>query len=274
MKMKCPDTLPDWFKLENYQSCENFGPVEWYACLKKRAHVALVVEGLPPDEPASIRTTLAAMRERPLGAANERNELIATLAPRPAVRTATWTELGRASRLDRLADSAQAPAWQALGTATASNNQMALPSDALIIPGWLDKESDAAVAIVDLNATDSVVVSAFKLWLKQARAAATHKTATRNRPNTDRWAEYGLLPYLDLQIWCIEVGCRISEEDMATALRPNSDDGGIDWIGDSLAPLARSLMADLSPLRALAAENIEEWAKAQRSALLQGSFQP
>lgn len=277
MKMKRPDTLPEWFDLEKYRGCAGFGPVEWWACLEKRQRAWEVVPHLVTEEPSSTLTALAHTRARPLAGASRTREIIDRLATRRPVRSATWVELGRAARIDRLADSEQAHAWRALGADIQPTDEATPAIGALMIPGWLDHEADAAVAIVDLSAPYSVVMSAFQVWLKQARAAAQ---AARNRPKTDKWAEYGLLPYLDLQIWCLETDANIPEPMMAKAIHPPCEKedcircSGTDWIGDTLAPLARSLMADLSPLRALAAENIEEWAKAQRSALPQGNFQP
>lgn len=269
MKVKNVSDLPEWFDLEKYRGCARFGPVEWWACLKERARVWAVVECLPPGAPASIRETLTSMRARPLAAASRTAGIIDVLAPRPAVRSATWADLGRAARLDRLADSEQVPAWRALAADIQSSNDATPTEGVLMIPGWLDKESDAAVAIVNLSASDSVVKSAFEAWLAQARAATGCTAKTRNRPNTGNWADYGLLPYLDLRLWCLEVDAWIPEHVMADATSPYSDP---DRIGDTLAPLARALMSDLSQLRSLAAENVEKWAQARRADLLRGVF--
>lgn len=278
MKVKNVSDLPEWFDLEKYRGCARFGPVEWWACLKERARVWAVVECLPPGAPASIRETLTSMRARPLAAASRTAGIIDVLAPRPAVRPATWADLGRAARIDRLADSEQVPAWRALAADIQSSNDATPTEGVLMIPGWLDKESDAAVAIVNLSASDSVLKDAFEAWLAQARAATGCTAKTRNRPNTGNWADYGLLPFIDLQIWCDDTGAHIPRRIMRDAIHPQcarpgcprcEDDG---WIRDTVTPLARALMRDLSQLRSLAAENVEKWAQARRADLLRGVF--
>lgn len=253
--------LPEWFDLEKYRGCTAFGPVEWYACIRERVHVAHVVSCLPPGEPGSIRAKLEWMRAHPLAAASRKQDIVDALTSRRAVRTATWAELSRAAVLDRLSGSEQASAWGAVGADTES------PVGELLMPGWLDREADGAVAIVDLAATDAVLLAEFKAWLASARTSHPPQQPTRNRPAVDRWAGYGLLPYIDLAIWSLETDTELTEVQMAAAIYsdPCADP---DKIGDTVAPLARALMADLSPLRALAAECVQEWAEAQRRRLV------
>lgn len=273
MKIKSTADLPEFFDLAKYEGCKDFGPVEWYACIAERASVVRVVESLVPGEPSNIGAKLARMRARPLGAITRQRDIISSLRPRPAVRLATWPDLERAARLDLFNDAEQSSAWRALGDVirSAEGGDKAEPAlGPVMISGLLDHESDAALAIIDLSVPNAVAEAAFKKCLAKARA--TQKVATRNRPAVDRWADYKLLPYLDLQIWCMETGAWIPETVITDAIRPFKNDP--DHIGDTVAPLARALMTDISPLRALASENLEEWIRKQRARLLQGKFSP
>lgn len=266
MKINSTADLPEWFDLEKYKGCAEFGALEWYACIRERVRVAHVVEALVSGERGSIRKKLASMRAHPLAAIDRKEELIQQLLPRPAVRSATWQALERAARLDRMTNSKQAPAWESLGDAirlaspdNELGNERALQeSETLMIPGWLDREADAALAIVDLSATDAVLVDAFKEWLIQARAGqpTVARKKTRKRYAIERWAGYGLLPYLDLKIWAIETGTKIPLDVLRDAIRPRHSDS--EHIRKTVASLARSLVADLSGLRAMAAAEVEE----------------
>ncbi|MGE6660965.1 DUF6387 family protein [Pseudomonas sp. NPDC077408] len=272
MKVNSVADLPEWFSLEKYRGCAEFGPVEWWACLKERKGVVNIVPYLPLGEPAHTREVLARMRAAPLQAARRTVDIINTLASRPAVRSATWEAMARTARLDRLRDNEQAVKWDALGRAFTQNEDGEQPTGDIMVPAWLD-EGTAAVAIVDLSATDKTLKAAFSAWLEKAREITPPTAATRNRPAVDRWAEYGLLPYIDLQIWCEETDSHIPEHVMRDAIHPHCAKGcprceSVDWIGDTLAILARNLMIDLSPLRAYAAENISDWARAMRARMM------
>ena len=106
--------------------------------------------------------------------------------------------------------------------------------------------------MVDLSATDAILKEAFSSWLKSARAAEKENSATtRNKPAYDRWGRYGLLPYLDLQIWALENGTHIPDRVMSAAI--SHYDAGEANLRKTLAPLAAGLMQDLSALHALAA---------------------
>lgn len=262
MKINSTADLPEWFDLEKYRGCAEFGPVEWYACILARARVLPHVPGLRYLEPgdfSSIRAKLAALRACPLNA-----RLPADLSKRLTVRFATWDELAKTARTDRILRTEQAPMWDTLAVDTAPDAQGGLsPEGELWIPGWFEREQDAAVAIVDLATTDAVLEGEFKAWLAKARAARPPQRPTRNRPAIDRWAGYGLLPYIDLAIWSLETDTKISEAKMAAAIYSDPC-AEPDKIGDTVAPLARALMTDLSPLRALAAESIAKWTPAER----------
>lgn len=108
-----------------------------------------------------------------------------------------------------------------------------------------------SVITVDLNASDAVLKESFTAWLKRARASQAANIPKRTKPLHDRWARYGLLPYLDLLIWSIETGIHIPDRVMSAAI--SRHDAGEANLRKTIAPLAAELMRDLSELRALAA---------------------
>jgi hypothetical protein len=109
----------------------------------------------------------------------------------------------------------------------------------------------APIIQVDLGASDSVLKDAFAIWLKTERGSRQVSATKRSKPLYDRWARYGLLPYLDLLIWAMETDTHIPDRVMSAAI--SCYDAGEANLRKTLAPLAASLMRDLSGLRALAA---------------------
>ncbi|MNG29005.1 hypothetical protein D3C84_1143610 [compost metagenome] len=70
------------------------------------------------------------------------------------------------------------------------------------------------------------------------------------------WAEFGLLPYLDLRIWEAETRVWIPENLIIEALYSHRTDGSDSF--RSTKKWADNLLADLSGLRALAAAEARE----------------
>lgn len=115
-----------------------------------------------------------------------------------------------------------------------------------------DNEARLAAVRVDLDAPDALILESFAAWLAEARALKGQPRDKKfYRPNFGRWMRYGLLPYLDLLIWATETQNHIPDRVMSAAI--GSYDAGESNIRKTVAPLAESLMRDLSELRALAA---------------------
>lgn len=102
---------------------------------------------------------------------------------------------------------------------------------------------------VDLNAPDIVVKQGFAVWLKEARAHQASAPKGKNKMY-ERWAGYGLLPYLDLRIWELLTGNSINRYVMVDAVEYVKGEASF---SKTVVPLAAELMRDLSGLQALAA---------------------
>ncbi|WP_312477626.1 DUF6387 family protein [Stutzerimonas nitrititolerans] len=107
---------------------------------------------------------------------------------------------------------------------------------------------NATPLIIDTRATNSVIIEAFKRWLIGYRKKTAIDKAKRNKPDYKRWAEYGILPYLDLQIWALENQIEIIDEVMAEAVTPNRS---IENFYTTTKKHANDLLRDLTELRAM-----------------------
>ncbi len=111
-----------------------------------------------------------------------------------------------------------------------------------------------AALLVNLAASYSILIEMFKSWLKTARKRHPYY-ANRRRPTYDRWARYGILPYIDLKMWEIETDSYIPDRVMSAAI--SKYDAGEANLRITIAPLAVKLLRDLSELQASAvAESI------------------
>ena len=123
---------------------------------------------------------------------------------------------------------------------------------AVLLPDFYQRDERQKFALlrIDLDISDSELLASFKVALSEARTTNDQEPPkNRHRPPYNRWADYGLLPYLDLYIWGKETGSQIPLRVIADALFPFGVDE--DRLKDTVVPLAEALMLDLSSLREL-----------------------
>lgn len=83
-----------------------------------------------------------------------------------------------------------------------------------------------AVLSVDLHATDEHIIQDFKNWLSDTRNTLAKASAKRIFSSLDfaEWGEYKILPYLDLKIWSIYSGSKITQAMIGNAIFPDELD--------------------------------------------------
>jgi hypothetical protein len=134
--------------------------------------------------------------------------------------------------------------------------------------------NDGYVAIlVDTQAPTGVIDAEFHRWLNNFRKEPISKATIEAKPDPDvdaaqgrnarkkkvveqkyrerpayqNWGRYGLLPYLDLSLWCRESGIKLTLQEMAAAV--GNAKGG-DTFRKTVPALAAKLMDSLSALEA------------------------
>lgn len=270
--------LPEWFKLEKYRMCESFRAAEWLEQLRYRQQV---LQGNPiypnkvrkkdVDESAmqfwrkAATTKAAQLRSSPIkrtenGAAMivrgrksplfaRHGDLITYGSGEPPIRPITMHGLLTLAQTDKAQceegeDKINAKRWEILNYTP----PFTLPGE--IARSQLELgDGSAPVVSINLKATDSVLIEAFSVWLKNARAAQMDKVRGVNQHYED-WSSYGLLPYLDLLIWSMETNTKIPYRVISYAVGYTKGEGAF---SKTVAPLAARLMRDLSGLQALAA---------------------
>ncbi|MDO8863706.1 DUF6387 family protein [Haliea sp. E1-2-M8] len=235
------EDLPDWFDLDKYQLCKSFAAVDWLSNLETRRSIfELIALG---DGEATKRAEY--LRDDPI------DNLLYCFGGGPAnpVRSLRYADLATRASFDILLDpflSKNNGLWAKIIEHMTTGNFF--PSSELGTPIGSDC-LDTYPILVDLRASDSILIDAFATWLRDARSEIAIDSK-RERPAYKYWARYGLLPYLDLRIWSKETGHSIPHHVMAEAVGYRK---GGDSFRKTVPPLAKRLMADLSNLEALAA---------------------
>lgn len=269
------EDLPEWFKLEKYQGVESFGAIEWFECLelrKKTLFESPYYFGEKPASPAYEESyklwrasheewapKLCVLREDPLrtdiGPEWARVSAWLYHPGNQPLRVITTSDLVSQATHDSFAVEDGLYGRERVLRWTAINSRP-LPDECdLDMPLEFDwnaptfREPSAAL-FVDMSAPDAVLKKAFDSWLRDARASRQSKERPRRMPLYDRWARYGLLPYLDLLIWSLETETHIPDRVMSAAISPY--DAGEANLRKTIAPLAVGLMRDISELEALA----------------------
>ena len=264
------EDLPDWFALAKYRGCEKFGAAEWLEQLKRRRdllelHPSRVSLVRPENSEGwneftfdfwkiTVREPAKEIREAPLDSPSKGkvSEWMAERCNQPIKGVRAIDLMWQSSRdLDAerngKAELGISQRWDAINPSAGRFLSFAKWAEAPLTINYHDGTPERPILEIDLGAPDAVLKAAFTAWLKEARESS----ARRSKPMHDRWARYGLLPYLDLLIWSMETGNHIPDRVMSAAI--SEYDAGEANLRKTIAPLAADLMRDLSELKAFSA---------------------
>lgn len=238
--------LPEWFALAKYQGCEAFGVADWYRHLLERRSLFIACLDLKDVALANdsscdwYQESVEQLRESPLMLSPSLSDIEVKHQPVRPLRAYDLfiTEAERAHQLS-LQEPSDSP-WLHSGSSEPEIMVLSAGSSSL-----------QPTLLVDLGADDATLKAAFAFWLAGARRQYPELKSSRSKPNWQRWARYGLLPYLDLMIWSIETKTHIPDRVMSAAI--SSYDAGEANLRKTISPLAESLMHDLSGIQSLAA---------------------
>lgn len=243
IRLERAEQLPAWFQLDKYRDCETFSAARWVSNLEIRSVIldcfkAMEEHRLPmeifPHIHEWLPEVLATTRASPIEAGACRQAM--------PIRSLIFQDLAWRSLHDK-DDVFRSDLWNRVASADCGNPALETRVDT--ITNIFDS---AYPVMVDLRASDSVLIEAFSDWLKTARAE--RPSSKRERPAYKDWARYGLLPYLDLFIWAKETGTQIPHHLMAEAVGYRK---GGDSFRKTIPKLAAELMSSLAELEALAA---------------------
>ena len=260
--------LPDWFSLDNYQCAENFHSYEWYLQISHRQLFRSLLE----YRTETHRPKLAEIAEDSLNKytslvwgkdlrethyvlpsiSNEQELYEYLMQSGNAVNSLTLRHLTNYhfdlknvhSWIDELGENWDIPPN---GTFNAADSPIKLAN-------YPHEEKEYfSTARINMKLPDEVLVEAFKSWLAVTRRKENSKVRKLYRKLPfDRWARFGVLPLLDLELWRLKTGSKLPDHVIAAALFPNADTGP-DSLRKTIRPIAHRLVKDSSELMAVAA---------------------
>lgn len=267
-KIKSIGDIPKWFDIDNYRAAESFGAIDWYAQLKQRQFIFTLLDyrkdkssDLSKQAEKSFELNIEHLRGKDIRLTNipnffgDRSLAEHLKSEKQVIHSLTFRHLhDHAKNFDALDQPTEK--WlnrlnsQCEETPYTKNNEVDQP---LILSTYLSPKEHIATANVNLNLPDALLIKGFASWLEQVRRSRGEFTNKRyHQPVLKRWAQNGLLPFIDLEIWRLETGSKLPDRIMAATLFPRLDFGE-ENIRKSTRPLAQSLMNDLSELQAIAA---------------------
>ena len=231
------EQLPHWFSLKKYEDCASFKAIDWVTNLQARA---LILELISDGDLSSAIAIAEPLREEPIDCFRGFSPL-----PESPVKPMSFNDMIFEAWIDRIPLSSKGDLWTTTLDSIAAG---AVIGDAsLNVPIGHDTNSSRPL-YVNLKATDAVLIEAFGKWLKSVRPQST-PDSKRQKPPYQRWASYGLLPYLDLLIWSRETGNQIPMRLMASAVGYVKGGNSFE---KTVPALADKLLKDIGELEALA----------------------
>lgn len=231
--------FPEWFKLQHYFFASKLAPADWFRLITQRFYLLELLEtgqGYKERDPELARAYRGAfarniqnMRGMAVEdtdipgyfGANQYAEYLANASC--SVRPLTLEDF-YLHALNTHGYPAELQEWlNDPGPIFAIDGD--IKAQAPLLLNSASGSSDGCIALhADLNQPDKVLIRDLEVELPKIRAATNHyPRKTTYRPKFDSWARYGLLPYLDLLIWQMETGAKISQDEMALAITPHRD---------------------------------------------------
>lgn len=281
IKLKQARKLPKWFIAAKYKGAEDFKAAKWLEQLRFRKRLLVGNPMFPESEESpEAELALAQWQGRTRETANElfldpylglaktqaftvRGEADAGVVIKgsfqssgpgqPLLKTVVFKDILDLARRDSAFLDEDQPNRQRWDVLRRSNEAFSLSGVVASSPIELEKFSRPVIS-VDLLASDTELKEYFGRWLSTARAERGLAAVRKNSPSYQAWAEYGILPYLDLKIWGLLNGFEVTAQAFANGLAEITGDHsrGVDRVRDTTRPWARTLMDDLSALEALA----------------------
>lgn len=251
--------LPDWFDLMKYNGVESFSAKDWVRELSFRQQLLKGNPIYPSNNNPDVTAECLGFWRRFVS--KHALPLRATPINRTDL-TSAFIVRGKGLLFTRYSD----------GLISARVTEDHGPVREISLPSLIDEaiqrreilgdqfeaatgsNSKQACLSIDLSASNASIKQAFDIWIKRAREDFPLDSQVK-RPSYDRWARYGLLPYLDLLIWAMETDTHIPDRVMSAAI--SSYDAGEANLRKTTSPLAAKLMLDLTELKALAATELQ-----------------
>lgn len=279
-KLKQLKKVPEWFRLEKYQEAEALDAAGWLDQLRFRRQVLSGNPFFPDKSPhADAEQTMSKWRTRasPMAGQLRNSPLIrggesesgqafivhgsntrpmisygglstSDCGPGP-INAVSIIELFSQATFDgarRDASPLKADRWDVFAIDRSRSFSISSEvSESLVELG----NNQRPIISVDLLSSDTDIKKAFLNWLSSERTRRGKRPVRLKTPDHRPWADYRILPYLDLTIWGLENGVKITDETIARSLWPQGS-RGVDDMRKTTVKHAKEQMRSLASLEA------------------------
>ncbi|CDH07330.1 putative Z3947 protein [Xenorhabdus bovienii str. oregonense] len=247
MKNK-PDYCPEWFDLDNYDICHKFNRIAWWNAIMQRK--AMIANDLKKSLSSGMSRDYAISMLKFYS--NEASTIIYNNSKKglDQLRDDSISEIGLFEYIDihstlrknhteimnsidkmfKVIDGYQEKEGvpvDSMGYEYAWHDydmDEFFPSDLNITGSFYEQDINSPPYIhVDLYKNDDLIINDFTEWLKKKRKQENIGTKTEKISDNDlsKLAENKVLPYIDLYLWKIISGQKITQYQMANLLFPN-----------------------------------------------------
>lgn len=260
---KITDTkdLPEWFSIENYRDCYEFGPILW--CLNLMLRRQYYIDPLKNE--TTLLTEYWIDKEIYMNLWNTPlfgNDI--DILEKEFGSSITSLGIHEAYNIYKHFDDDRRLREKAEKESYISSDADSLDADELSArkrlnvaysPTQGEKLPRKFLAQIDFNATDTQLVSDFKTWLLNTRelyAYNSKRTKQFSRSDFASWASNQILAYLDLTAWASFNQVSISNHTMGSAIIPDDYGDKTSKVRNTIRTKAMELMDEdiLNLLRA------------------------
>lgn len=236
---KKPDYCPEWFDLDNYTICQSFSRSDWWKAITFR-RISLYT-GISKDLMDGINREFLI---NTLIYFSKNNEKIHS--GYDVIESSSVEEMKLFDFIDlqsflyehnpKVINQINSILNSRLGVASAEGHcdgALSWHDMDFNIPDELPFDLHAALSDnysgikkflnVDLTCSDEKILSDFSVWLKNEREAGIKNAKSQRKTDNDlrKLHEFGILPYIDLFLWCEITGTQLNQYQIANLLFPN-----------------------------------------------------
>jgi hypothetical protein len=271
-RIKHVSELPEWFKLSNYKEVKNFTLSNWCEQIQGRilflqAYISIFTSSDTNTHEYKLRTSsllqlaLHNIRSNPLeiyqgehlrNFLDEVEPSIEPFSPFSYLGVFEFTGNDLLSLLKTLPNDYLKSMMELVNSTSTPDSEDALSPDE---PEWLNKplfnpsshiNSVYDPVIVNLSIPDNILIEHFKTYLKmrniQKKSNENH-IKRFSKSDQENWHRFGVLPFLDLEIWAIENDVNIPYRVFADAIFPDGTCGE-ETIRKTTLPMVKQLSTD------------------------------
>lgn len=242
----------DWFDLSRYEGTDRMPLEKWHRLLMSRKSVLDAIEDRGPmeEEQRSALEILNAPLRVPLGWAvdgDDSNCLVRDLTALDIREIGEFVSRHPSLTpvVEELARWAQWHAEQADYSAEFDSTWIDRPLRETFEDLVGEEESSQALIAVQTDAPDEFILEDFRRWLKQKRQYDERKPkslAVGRRDGPSQWAQFKVLPYIDLMIFCGLARASLTQAIVGQLLFPGEPVDTTERVRKTVMPLADHLL--------------------------------